>query len=84
MARQGFRRNGKAIAGILHNDPGGKAAVKAAAEQILARINADNVSASHSDEAFLTEYHTDRYVVGVVVRADDQAKHGTATRAANG
>lgn len=82
MAKSGFKRNGKAIAGILHNDPGGKAAVKAAAEKILARVNTDN--ASHSDEAFLTEYHTDRYVAGVVVRAEDQAKHGTATRAANG
>lgn len=82
MAKQGFRRNGKTISSILHNDPGGKAAVKAAAEKILARISPED--ASHSSEAFLTEYHTDRYVVGVVVRADDQAKYGTATRAANG
>lgn len=76
MAKQGFRRNSKAISGILHNDPGGKAAVKAAAEKILARMN--------DPEAELIEYDTDRYVAAVVVRADSQAKHGTATRAANG
>ena len=76
MARSGFRRNSKAIAGILHNDPGGKAAVKAAAEKILAGMN--------DPEAFLVEYDTDRYVAAVKIPADTQAKHGTATRAANG
>lgn len=35
------------------------------------------------DESFITEYHTDRYVNGVVVPADLQAKDGVATRAAN-
>ena len=74
MARQGFKRNSKAISGILHNDPGGKAAVKAAAEKILADMN--------DPEAFLVEYDTDRYVAAVKIPADTQAKHGTATRAA--
>lgn len=75
MPRPGFKRNSRVVAGILHNDPGGKAAVKAAAERVLAATN--------DPEAFITEYDTDRYVAGVVVGADKQAKHGTATRAAN-
>jgi hypothetical protein len=73
MPRPGFRLNRKTVAKILHNDKGGQAAVKAAAEKILANID--------DDEAFIAEYHTDRYVNGIVVPADKQAKHGTATRA---
>lgn len=75
MPKPGFKRNAKVIGGILLNDPGGQAAVKAAAEKILAQTD-------HPD-AFIQEYQTDRFVAGVVVPADSQAKHGTATRAAN-
>lgn len=75
MPRPGFRRNSKAIANILHNDPGGQAAVDQAASQIL--------DATGDPEAFLSDpYHTDRYVRAVMVPADNQAKHGTGTRAA--
>ncbi|MGV0793022.1 hypothetical protein [Mycolicibacterium sp. XJ1819] len=76
MARKaGFRLNRKTIAKILHNDPGVRRAVDAAAEKVLAKTG--------DEEAFLTEpYHTDRYVRGVMVPADKQAKNGTGTRAA--
>lgn len=72
MAKPGFKRNGKAIARILHNDPGGQAAVRAAAKQIASQIPG----------ATIDEYHTDRFVAGVVVDAAAQAKDGVATRAA--
>lgn len=72
MAKPGFTRNAKAIANILHNDPGGQAAVRAAAAQVSASSNAERVD----------EYHTDRFVCGVVVNAADQAENGSATRAA--
>ena len=74
MAKQGFKRNHKAIGQILKTDAGGHAALLAAAQGILANMN--------DPEAFLEEYETDRAVVGIVVPADTQAKHGTATRAA--
>lgn len=83
MPKPGFKRNSKTVANILHNDPGGQAAVMAAAEQIKAQIEANGqFDGSHSDEVFISEYHTDRYVAGVNVPADDQAKYGTGTRAA--
>ena len=72
--RPGLKLNRKTVAKILHNDKGGRAAVKAAAERILARVN--------DPEAFIAEYHTDRYVAGVVVPADKQARDGIGTRAA--
>jgi hypothetical protein len=77
MPKPGFTRNAKVIAGILHNDPGGQAAVDDGAERILAQM-----SEAERATAFLSEpYHTDRYVRAVMVPADDQAKHGTGTRA---
>lgn len=83
MAKAGFKRNAKAIANILHNDPRAQAAVMEAAERVKAEIEAQRDPAkSHSDEVFLSEYHTDRYVVGVNVPADEQARDGIATRAA--
>lgn len=76
MAKKGFVRNPRAIANILHNDPGGQAAVDAAAERVLAETG--------DDESFVSDpYHTDRYVRAVMVPADKQAKYGTATQAAN-
>lgn len=76
MPTEGFTRDARAIADILHNDPGGQAAVDAAAAQILADTNDPN--------SFLSEpYHTDRYVRAVMVPAEAQAKHGTGTRAVN-
>lgn len=73
MPKQGFKRNAAAISKILHDDPGGQAAVRAAAQKI----------AANDPEARVIEYQTDRFVAGVAVPADSQAKHGTATRAAN-
>jgi hypothetical protein len=76
VAKQGFNRDGKAIARILHNDPGLQAAVDEAAQRILDQTG--------EPDAFLSDpYHTDRYVRAVMVPAHKQAKHGTATRAAN-
>lgn len=75
--KKGFVRDSRVIADILHNDPGGQAAVDAAAEQALQRTG--------DPEARLSEpYHTDRYVRSVEVPADNQAKYGSASRAANG
>lgn len=74
MAKPGFKRNSKAIARILHNVDGGK---RDAAQRIVDALPED-VKA----EAFVTVYHTDREVVGVVVPADAQARDGVATRAA--
>lgn len=74
MAKQGFTRNHKNIGLILKNDEGGHAALKAAAQKVLDEID--------DPEAFLEEYETDRDVIGIVVPADKQAKHGIATRAA--
>ncbi|MCV7205304.1 hypothetical protein H7J71_25190 [Mycolicibacterium peregrinum] len=78
MARQGFKRNAKAVARILHNVDGGK---RAAAEKIRAKILADNPELDERD-VFLKTYHTDREVVGIVMPADLQAKYGIGTRAA--
>jgi hypothetical protein len=78
MPKPGFNRNSKAVARILHNVDGGKRAV---AEKIKSRILAENPELTDRD-VFLVTYHTDREVVGVVVRADLQAKKGIATRAA--
>ena len=66
--------NRKAIARILHNADGGK---RAAAQKIFDRLPED-VKA----ESFITTYHTDREVVGIVIPADAQAKRGAGTRAA--
>jgi hypothetical protein len=70
MAKQGFKRNHKVIGQILKTDE----AAKPYAERILADIN--------DPEARIERYVTDRVVFGIVVPADKQAKHGTATRAA--
>ncbi|MCV7065608.1 hypothetical protein H7H51_07595 [Mycolicibacterium farcinogenes] len=78
MARQGFKRNAKAVARILHNVDGGK---RAAAEKIRAKILGDNPELDERD-VFLKVYHTDREVVGIVMPADLQAKYGIGTRAA--
>jgi hypothetical protein len=76
MAKKGFKRNPAAIAKILRTDPAGQAAVRAAAEKIIAKTG--------DSEAHIEEYQSkDRFVAAVVVGADNQAKHGTATRAAN-
>jgi hypothetical protein len=72
MPKQGFKRNAKAISQILHNDPRGQAAVRAAAKKIADQIPGAEV----------VEYDTDRFVAGVQVDADAQAKDGVATRAA--
>lgn len=77
MAKQGFTRDARAFANILHNDPGAMAAVDAGVEEIYG-----NLSEAEKADAFISEpYHTDRYVRALVVPADEQAKHGTATRA---
>lgn len=75
MAKAGFRLNRRAVADFLKNDEGGKAAVRAAAQQVLEQVG--------DPEAFLEEYTTDRAVTAVMVPADKQAKHGIGTRAAN-
>lgn len=72
MAKKGFKRNPKTISNILKNDPNLQAAVRAAAERV-----ADNAG-----DAEIVEYETDRFVAGVKVDADRQAKDGVATRAA--
>ena len=74
MARkQGFRRNAKTIGEILKTVDGGK---RDAAARIMAAMPADS-------GAELDIYTTDREVVGIVVRADKQAKDGIATKAAS-
>lgn len=73
MAKQGFKRNAKTISKILKTDPKLQAAVRAAAEKVVAEIG---------DEASIVEYETDRFVAGVRVGADRQARDGVATRAA--
>lgn len=70
MAKEGFTRNAKAVAGILHNDPALKAAVKAVADGIAEDAGGEVV-----------EYDTDRYVAGVKVPAHAQAKDGVLTKA---
>lgn len=78
MPKEGFTRDAGVIAGILHNDPGGIAAVDAAAQNIF-----NQMSAEEQKDAFISEpYHTDRYVRAVMVAKDRQAKHGAGTRAA--
>ena len=73
MAPQGkFRLNKKTVGQILKTVDGGKREI---AEKILAQMN--------DPEARLEVYTTDREVVGIVIPADTQAKHGTLTRAAN-
>lgn len=80
MASEGFTRDAGVIAAILHNDPGGQAAVDAAAKELVDAAN----DLDRDGEAFLGDpYHTDRYVRPVMVPAQSQAKHGTGTRAAN-
>ena len=72
MARAGFRLNKATIGRILKTVDGGK---RAAAQAILANID--------DPEARIDVYQTDREVIGVVVRADKQAKNGIATKAAS-
>ncbi|TXH18708.1 MAG: hypothetical protein E6R06_26065 [Mycobacterium sp.] len=75
MARSkpGFNRDPKAIKKILLKDPGGIAALRAAAQQLADRIPG----------ARIVEYETDRHVVAVQVPADEQAKNGAGTKAAS-
>lgn len=56
---------------VLHNDPGLQKAIKGIAEAGAAKAG-----------GHVEEYHTDRYVAAIVVGAEDQAKHGSATKAA--
>lgn len=71
MAKKGFVRNPKTIAKILKTDPGLNAAVRAAADRVASDAGGEVV-----------EYETDRFVAGVKVDADRQARDGVATRAA--
>lgn len=82
MPKPGFNRNKNAIRNILRNDPGGRAAVRAAAEKVREQI-VEGLDEHAADEVFVKDYWTDRAVSGVVVPADLQAKHGVATRAAS-
>jgi hypothetical protein len=75
MAKQGFKRNAKAISQILKTVDGGK---REAAQRIFDALP-DDVKA----ESFIEVYQTDREVVGIVVPADRQARDGAATRAAS-
>ncbi|HUY02393.1 MAG TPA: hypothetical protein VMV33_03845 [Rhodocyclaceae bacterium] len=72
MAAGKFRLNKGTIAKILKTHDGGKREV---AQRILAQMN--------DPEARIDIYTTDREVVGIVIPADTEAKHGTATRAVN-
>jgi hypothetical protein len=60
-----------AIGNIAKNHPGIKAVVRAVAADVLAR----------APGAHVAEYTTDRFVNAIQVPADEQAKHGTATKA---
>jgi hypothetical protein len=71
MAKQGFTRNKAAIKAILATP---KPEQIAAAERVLQEAD--------TPEAEIVHYTTDRAVVGVQVPFEDQALHGTATRAA--
>lgn len=77
MAAGKFKLNYKAVGDLLKNDEGGKAAIRAAAQQVY-----DNLPADVKAEAEIVEYQTDRAVAGVKIPADKQAKHGAGTRAA--
>lgn len=70
MAKKGFNRDSRAIANILHNDAGLKAAVKAIADDLAKDADGEVV-----------EYETDRYVAGVQVEAWKQARDGVLTKA---
>lgn len=73
MAPQGkFVLNRRTISRILKTEDGGKREI---AQRILEQMD--------DPEARLDVYQTDREVVGIVIPADTEAKHGTATRAAN-
>lgn len=80
LAAEGFTRDAGAIANILHNDPGGRAAVDAAAQEL---VDAANDLGREGTTILGNAYHTDRYVRPVMVPAESQAKYGTGTRAAN-
>lgn len=67
-----FKLNKKNVSHLLKTWDGGKREV---AQRILEQSN--------DPEAYIEVYTTDREVVGIVIPADTQAKHGTATRAAN-
>lgn len=60
-----------AIADMAKNHPGIQAVVRAVAADVLKR----------APGAHLAEYTTDRFVNAIIVPADEQAKHGTATKA---
>ena len=67
-----FKLNKKIVSHLLKTWDGGKREV---AQRILEQSN--------DPEAYIEVYTTDREVVGIVIPADTQAKHGTLTRAAN-
>lgn len=74
MSDAGFKLTpaGKAAIGdIAKNHPGIKAVVRAVAADVLSR----------APGAHIAEYTTDRFVNAIQVPADEQAKHGTATKA---
>lgn len=69
MAKQGFKRNSKTVKEALNS-------IEAA------QPFAEKIAKAAGPEARVERYVTDRIVYGVVVPADSQAKHGSATRAA--
>lgn len=71
MPKSGFRMNYRTVGKILKSTTAPQLEV---AKKILDKVN--------EPEARIAEYTTDRNVAGVVVPADSQAKHGSATRAA--
>lgn len=77
MARAGLRLNYRRVGEEL-NSRRAEETVKRHADEIAAQVAEDGHHVVGVDE-----YHTDRAVAGVVVRASDQARHGAATRAAN-
>ncbi|SCX05974.1 hypothetical protein [Mycolicibacterium fluoranthenivorans] len=70
--KPGFKRNAKTVEHILKKSPGLQAALRAAGARVAAQIPG----------AEIEEYETDRFVVGIKVPADAQARDGVATRAA--
>lgn len=58
-------------ANVLHNDKGVQAAIRAIATE-----------GAHKAGGHVEEYHTDRFVAAIVVGEQDQAEHGSATKAA--
>lgn len=73
-ATQGkFKLNRRTVRTIMREDNGLEAALEDAAEETLSEAGPN---------ATIDKYRTDRMVAGIVVPADEQARDGTATRAA--